>query len=282
MTSEGGIDDIFLTYNIIGEQKLEELRILSEKVRLSVVADSKQCVEGLAEVFKNANKQLCVFVECDTGAERCGVTNPFEACELAKHIHSKAGLLFGGLMTYPPAGQSNNVNSFLTDAKDLIEKQNISVDVVSIGGSPDMWNAGQIPIATEYRIGTYIFNDRSLIIRGVCEETDCALAVRSTVISTPTETRAVIDAGSKTLTSDLFGLAGYGYVINHPELDIYQLSEEHGIIRSKNPTGLKIGQVLTIIPNHACVVSNMASEVIFTRGRNYIKTQSVVARGTVW
>ena len=66
--------------------------------------------------------------------------------------------------------------------------------------------------------------------RGNCSEDNCALSVLATVISTPESHRAVIDAGSKILTSDLFGLKGYGYIIGYPKLVLSSLSEEHGVL----------------------------------------------------
>ena len=280
--SEGGISDIFITYNIIGQKKLMALKKLSKRANISVVADSMYCLEGLSRVFEDSEKKLRVLVECDTGAKRCGVISPSAALKLAKAISLNTNLIFGGLMTYPPISEPEKVNTFLTEAKQLIEKNRIVVETISIGGSPDMWKVEDIPIANEYRIGTYIFNDRSLLHRGVCEERDCALTVLTTVVSTPTDYRAIVDAGSKVLTSDLFGLADYGRVISQPHLKICQLTEEHGTITSDNPTGLKIGQQLKIIPNHACVVTNMLDSVIFVENETPIKHQKVIARGKVW
>ena len=281
MISEGGIDDILITFNIFGQKKLDRLRILSDKVKLSVVADNIQCIKGLSDTFKNQKSKLTVLVECDTGALRCGVVTPREACKLAKKISSLPGLSFGGLMTYPPISQSEKINNFLRKAKDLIEASGIPVPIISIGGSPNMWEVEKIPLGTEYRIGTYIYNDRSLMERGTCLESDCGLTVLATVISTPEPHRAVIDAGSKVLTSDLFGLKGHGYIIGFPKLSISNLSEEHGCIIGTGETGLKIGQKVRIIPNHACVVSNMMDEVMFIRGNTFVKKQPVVARGQV-
>ena len=115
-------------------------------------------------------------------------------------------------MTYPPISQAQKINSFLSDAKKVIEEKNITVNTVSIGGSPDMWKVQDIPIATEYRIGTYIFNDRSLVEKEICSDDKVALTVLATVVSTPTKNRAIIDAGSQVLTSDLFGLKDHGSV----------------------------------------------------------------------
>ena len=266
----------------IGQKKLMALKELFKKVSVSVVADSLFCIAGLSRAFEDSEKKIKVLVECDTGAERCGVTSPTTALKLAKVISSDTNLIFGGLMTYPPISEPEKVNTFLAEAKELIEKNGIKVETISIGGSPDMWRVEKMPIANEYRIGTYIFNDRSLLHRGVCEERDCALTVLATVVSTPTDYRAIVDAGSKVLTSDLFGLTNYGRVISQPHLNICQLTEEHGTIISDNPTGLKVGQKLQIIPNHACVVTNMLDSVIFVENETLIKHQKVIARGKVW
>lgn len=280
--SEGGINDVLITYNIFGKKKLRRLLALSRKVNLSVVVDNIQCIEGLSSVFRNAESTLRVLIECDTGAMRCGVVTPHEALDLAKVITRLPGIIFDGLMTYPPVSATYKVNNFLTKTKQLLESNNISVPKVSVGGSPDMWNAHKLSIATEYRIGTYIYNDRSLLERGICTEEDCALTVLATVVSTPAKNRAVIDAGSKALTSDLVNLIGHGYIVGYPNLNISTLSEEHGCITSEGPTELQVGQKLRIIPNHACVVSNMFDHVILKhKEKSYFK-QLVKARGKVW
>ncbi|MEE2809492.1 MAG: D-TA family PLP-dependent enzyme, partial [Pseudomonadota bacterium] len=121
-----------------------------------------------------------------------------------------------------------------------------------------------------------------LVTRGTCDWDDCALTVLATVVSTPSKTRAIIDAGSKVLTSDLLGLDGFGHVLGHPDLKIDQLSEEHGRITSDQPTGLEVGDQLRIVPNHACVVSNMLDHVTLMRGDEIIGTEPVAARGQVW
>ena len=280
--SEGGIDYILLTYNIIGEKKLSRLFTLAERVKLSVVADNLTCIVGLSGVFAKSDSELTVLVECDTGAMRCGVVNPQEALDLVIAIKGLPGINFGGLMTYPPIGKGDCVNKALLEIKRFLEDKEIDVPVVSVGGSTDMWNAGWISVATEYMIGTYIYNDKSLLQRGTCNLENCALTVLATVVSTPTSKRAVVDAGSKVLTSDLSGLVGYGHVVDFPNITISTLSEEHGCLKSVGPTGLSVGQKIRIIPNHACVVSNMADEVIFVRKEQVLSRQQVIARGKIW
>ena len=280
--SEGGIDDVLITYNIIGEKKLRALLDLAKRVKVSVVADSSFCVEGLSKTFKGAGEPISVLVECDTGANRCGVTSPHLACELAELINRSPGLIFGGLMTYPPTSQAQKINSFLSNAKKLIEAKNIAVNTISVGGSPDMWKVQDIPVATEYRIGTYIFNDRSLVEKEICSEDQVALTVLATVVSTPTKNRAIIDAGSKVLTTDLFGMKDHGRIVNFPDLRIVQLTEEHGTIVSDQNTNLEIGQKILIIPNHACVVTNMLDEVTVITAERNVGNMKIIGRGKVW
>jgi D-serine deaminase-like pyridoxal phosphate-dependent protein len=81
-----GIKDVLITYNILGAQKLQRLKALAERVRLTVVADNAETVEGLSQSFATAPAPLPVLVECDTGAERCGATTPQAANALARRI----------------------------------------------------------------------------------------------------------------------------------------------------------------------------------------------------
>ncbi|MBC2836675.1 D-TA family PLP-dependent enzyme [Paragemmobacter straminiformis] len=275
------IRDLLITYNILGDEKLDHLRKLARRVRLTVVADNATVVDGLSRAFAAEAEPLRVLVECNTGADRCGVATPDEACALGLHIAAAAGLRFQGLMTYPPVGGAASVQSFMTRAIALLADHGIAVETVSSGGTPSMAQAGEAPVATEYRPGTYAYNDRSLVARGVCDWEDCALTVLATVVSTPDPHRAIIDAGSKALTSDLLGLSGYGHVLGRPDITIDQLSEEHGRLVSALPIGLVVGQRIRIVPNHACVVTNLFDSVIAIDGPAAPRTLRVAARGKV-
>ncbi|WP_428523242.1 D-TA family PLP-dependent enzyme [Roseibium sp.] len=280
MITDGGIDDVLITFNVLGAEKLERLKALAGKVRLSVVADNTSTVKGLSDAFSDTASRLTVLVECDTGAERCGVTSPEAARDLAQIINQSPGLTFGGLMTYPPAGREAEVQDWLTKARDMIVADGLEVAVISNGGSPGMWQAEEVPVATEYRIGTYVYNDRSLVSRGVCDWGDCALTVLTTVVSVPAPDRAVIDAGTKVLTSDLLGLNGHGLVLGRPDITVDALSEEHGVLRAET-IGLEVGDRIRIVPNHVCVVSNMVDEVQLIRGEQALGPSPVSARGKV-
>ena len=276
----GGIDDVLITYNILGSTKLDRLRRLRAVARIAVVADNATVVEGLAAAF-GADEPLSVLVECDTGGGRCGVQTPDDARGLAGLIAAAPGLDFAGLMTYPAAGATREVQAWLSEAKRACEDAGLPVRTVSGGGSPGMWQAGDVPVLSEYRAGTYVYNDRSLVARGVCTLDDCALSVLATVISTPAPGRAVIDAGSKVLTTDLFGLEGHGHVLGHPAVAVASLSEEHAVLTGEALLPFTVGNKVRIVPNHACVVSNMVDEVVALRGGKVEGPIRVAARGCV-
>ena len=277
-----GCEDILITYNILGEAKLARLKRLAGEISLAVVADNDTVIDGLAATFAGAGPTLGVMVECETGAERCGVGDVSDVVRLARRIADADGLEFRGLMTYPPPGNLARVQSFFTRAKEACTSAGLDCPVISNGGSPDMWHVHEAPVVTEHRPGTYIYNDRKLITQGACRLEDCALTVLATVASTPAPDRAVIDAGSKVLTSDLSGLEHHGLVLDHPELVIARLTEEHGVIRAPSgATGLAVGDRVRIVPNHVCVVSNMLDTVVLHENGTVTGTTPVAARGRV-
>lgn len=282
--ADAGIDDILLTYHIIGSAKLARLKLLNDRIaRLTVVADSKMVIDGLAATF-DASHPLRVMVECDTGGKRCGVQDAQAAIELAEYITAAPGLEFVGLMTYPAPGGAEQVEKFLSTAMQGLTGKGIPCPVRSSGGSPDLYKAHLVPSATEHRAGTYIYNDRSMVRAGQCGSDDLAMTILATVISRPAADRAVLDSGSKALTSDLLGFSDYGQVQGAEGAQIVGLSEEHAVVDLTGHEGdfPAVGEVVRIVPNHTCVVSNLFDRMVFHRDGVVTRVEDVAARGMVW
>ena len=281
--ADAGLTDLLLTFNIIGAAKLKRLQALHDRVTIRTVADSLDCVAGLAGAFTNAERRLGVFVECDTGMGRCGVQSPAAALDLARQIIAAPGLDFAGLMTYPAAGKYREAAQWLADARNVFSTAGVNIPAITTGGTPDIWHMDEAArVATEYRPGTYIYMDRSQVAAGAASFDECALTVLATVVSRPTENRAIIDAGSKALTSDLLGLIGHGHVVEFPDAKITGLSEEHGTLDvSACASKPKIGDTIRIIPNHCCPVTNLFDQVHLIRNGELIQTMDVAARGRV-
>jgi D-serine deaminase-like pyridoxal phosphate-dependent protein len=254
---------------------------MAARINVSVTADSAYTVRGLSSAAQAAGLMMTVLVECDTGLHRCGVQSPQEAAELAHLIGSLPHLHFGGLMTFPvPAGEY--LDHFAREARSLLKDDGLQVERVTGGGTPGMWQAHTHPELTEYRAGIYVYGDRLSLRSGAVTLDTCALKIFSTVVSRPTGDRGVLDAGSKTLSSDLHDLDGYGYICEYPEAKINALSEEHGHVDfsacARKP---EIGERVSIIPNHCCTVTSLFDEIIGARDDRVEETWQVAARSTV-
>ncbi len=275
--AQAGIGDIFLPYNIVGPAKLERLMRLARRVTLSVTADSEFTVNGLSGAAQEAGLILPVLVEFETTSNRCGVQSPQEAADLARTISRSPGLHFGGLMTYPSIA---GTDQFVRQTKKLLAVDSIPVEQVSGGGTPRMWEAHKHTEVTEHRAGTYVYGDRNMINSGAMTLADCAFHVISTVISRPTADRGILDGGSKTFSSDRSESEGYGLILEYPEAVFYSLSEEHGHVDfSKCAQKPQIGERVTVIPNHCCVISNLFNRIAGVRQNEVEVVWPVAARG---
>ena len=125
----------------------------------------------------------------------------------------------------------------------------------------------------------YVFNDRLVMSSGGATREDCALRVVATVVARPAPDRLILDAGSKTLAKDTCPQGGFGEICGHPDLHLAGLSEEHGTVAAPGGTGLQIGDVVQIIPNHVCPVVNLADRLYGFRDGLLAEEIPVVARG---
>jgi D-serine deaminase-like pyridoxal phosphate-dependent protein len=282
--ADAGFDDILITYNIFGAEKEARIAALLQRspVQLTIAADNPVTLDGLSRAGVAAGRPVGVVIECDTGRKRAGVETPREAIALAKDAASRDGLIFKGLMLYPPEDGWAASQRFLDETLAGLYEAGLTADIISTGGSPNIPHAGKLKGATEHRPGTYIFNDRMQMKAGVASLDDCALKVYATVVSRGGPERGILDAGSKTLTSDTGGLDGHGYILEHPEAKIARFAEEHGFLDLSTCNNRPaVGDVVRIIPNHVCVVVNMVDRLIAVRGEEIMGEIAVAARGRI-
>ena len=278
--ADAGIDDILISYNLLGDEKMARLGALRSRINVTVAADNPVVVADLTKAAAAAGRSLPVVVECDTGRKRAGVETPSEAIELARVISTSPGLNFAGFMLYPTESGWPQAQTFFDEALAGVRALGLEPAIVSTGGSPNLKNLGQLSGATEHRPGTYIYNDRMQMAAGVATLDDGALHIYSTVVSRAAPERGILDAGSKTLTADSGGLDGFGLILEHPEAKIARFAEEHGFLDlARSNTRPNIGDVVRIVPNHVCVVVNMLDEVVMVRGDEIVGVLPVAARG---
>lgn len=233
-----------------------------------------------AEAGSNAGKVVDVLIECDTGRKRAGVETAREAIQLAEVVKNDSHLSFRGLLFYPTEQSWPETQNFLDEVREGLAGLGLAPEIISTGGTPNLVNVGSLDGATEHRAGTYIFNDRMMMACGAAGLDDCALAVFSTVVSRAGPERGILDAGSKTLTSDIGTLDGHGLILEHPEARIKGFAEEHGFLDlSACNARPEVGDIVRVIPNHVCVVVNMVDRLIAVRGERVVEVLDVAARG---
>ena len=299
--ADGGLDDILIANQVVGEEKIRRLVDLSERVRLGVLVDSRDGVEMLDRTFSAAGATLDVLIEIDTGKGRCGLSDVDEIGELADAVRDSASLRLRGVETHEghvPAGATSAgqmekravaAGRRVVEVTESLRGSGHVIEEISVGSTPAApWTASVAGI-TEMRPGTYIFNDVNQMAIDQATPGTCALSVLATVISRPAADRAVVDAGSKSLFAEparrgfaLNDYEGFGYIRQAPTARIVNLSEEHGVVEL--PAGVqfpKIGEQVEIIPNHVCPAVNLHEEFYLVDGDDVIEVWPIAARGKV-
>jgi D-serine deaminase-like pyridoxal phosphate-dependent protein len=291
--ADAGIDDILLAYPVFGRSKLARLAALARERKILVAVDSAITAEAISDAVSDSSK-IRLLVEFDSGMRRCGVGSAAEADTLAQAISRMPRVEFTGITTYPghiwaePADQGGalaELSSLIRDIKERLAKSGLECEIVSAGSTPAAKNSHLVDGLTEIRPGTYVFNDRNTAGVGACSWDDCALRILVTVVSTAVKGRAIVDGGSKTFSGDrwLSGeKTGFGRVVEHPDIEFTSMSEEHGHVDlGSSNYAPKIGDRLSIIPNHVCASVNMHDSIYFHRN-GYVEGQwSVLGRGKV-
>ncbi|MEM7424526.1 MAG: D-TA family PLP-dependent enzyme [Pseudomonadota bacterium] len=277
-----GLDNILISYNLLGAEKMGRLGTLARDIDITVTADNPVVVAGLPEAARIAGRPVNVAVECDTGMKRAGVETAAEAITLARDIAARPELNFRGFMFYPTTEAWPQTQAFFDEASAGLAESGLEAEIVSTGGTPNLTNLGRLDGATEHRSGTSIFNDRMMMACGAATLDDCALEIYATVVSRAGPERGILDSGSKTLTSDTGGLDGFGYIREYPDARIKGFSEEHGFLDlSACEAKPEVGEIVRVIPNHVCVVVNMVDRLIGVRDGKIVEELPVVARGKI-
>src|SRR6202161_4280945 len=146
--AEAGIDDILISYNLIGDEKMARLAALRAKTHMTVPADNSTVIAGLPQAAAASGRPLSVVVECDTGRKRGGVETPAEAIALAGESAGLKGHTFGGFMLYPTETGWADAQRFYDEALAGIRALGLDAAMVSTGGTPHLENGGELQGAT--------------------------------------------------------------------------------------------------------------------------------------
>jgi D-serine deaminase-like pyridoxal phosphate-dependent protein len=287
-----GFDDLFLAFPVVGADKGRRLLALADRVRLAVGVDSVEGARTLAGVFHDASRTLDVMLKVDVGFRRVGV-EPAAASDCARRIADLPGLRLRGVFTFAGHSYSGETpgavadvgraeGEILSGVGQALARDGLGPLEVSVGSTPTARHAMTVAGVTECRPGNYVYNDASQVSLGTCGLDDCGLTVAATVVSVPAPDRAVLDAGSKTLSTDPLRprAEGYGWILGGKSR-LARLSEEHGVVDVAPGETFRVGQRVRVLPNHSCVVANLHDFVTAVRGDRVEGRLRVAARGCV-
>lgn len=294
---EAGVKSVILAYPIIGKEKLNRLIRLTQRAEVFCSIDSLEAARLLNEKALGEGMVFDCIIIIDSGLKRLGIQTG-ELRELCNKLKDLKGIRIVGVAThgghvYGATDRAGVLKAATEELEAIQEAAGILMELgikpvfSAIGSTPTVKAIDGFELIKQIRPGNYVFYDAVQVALGVVPADRCALSVLATVLSVPEAGRAVMDAGSKILCLDAGAhgndnIKGYGIVKERPEVLVKGLSEELGrLVYDSTREELKVGDVLEIIPNHACTVVNMVDKLYGIRNGIVEMEIEVTARGAV-
>ena len=291
----GGVPDVLVTNEIVGRQKLRRLAALGHLARIAVCADDAGQIAALEGAAAEVGITLPVYVEVNMGGNRCGVEPGDPALDLARLVAEAPHLSFAGLQAYHGSAQHlrgwEERRQAIAQAadkagrtRDLLERSGIPCRVVTGAGTGSFEFESASGVYNELQCGSYIFMDadygRNLDRDGApVSSFEPSLFVWATVMSRPTEERAIVDAGLKALAFD----SGPPIVWDEPAASYERASDEHGRLAVTAATNrLFIGDKIRLVPGHCDPTVNLYDWYVGIRGNRVEAIWPITARGAVY
>ena len=268
--ADAGIDDIYVSNQIVDARKLERVAQLARRVRLALAVDHALGIERLADAVQRAGSRLAVYVEIDVGQGRCGAL-PRDAAALAARVLAR-GLSFAGLQAYHGGAQHVRAPAERKAAIDIalarvhealagLHAARVECPLVSGAGTGSFVFEAASRAWGELQAGSYVFMDRDYADNDAAPGAPAfehALFVKSQVVSR-SASHAVIDAGHKSHAIDS-GSPG----VHGRDLGYANGGDEHGILRGAPLPAL--GETVWLVPGHCDPTVNLHDHYVCLRG----------------
>ena len=292
--AESGIRNILITTEVVGPEKIGRLLgVLERAPETLVVVDNPDNVRELGQAMARAGKVLNVLVDVDVGGRRTGAQPGEPAVHVARMVTLETALNLRGLQGY--AGHCAHVPGYanrrktshrwmnrLMKTRDLFEKNELPVEIVS-GGSSGTFNIDcDLKGLTELQSGSYCVMDldyRKIGGKGGGDYDDfeMALTVLTTVISVPTREMAMVDGGLKAFSTDKPFVPE---AVECPGVTYSWAGDEHGRLTVSEEGRLPaLGQLIEFFPPHCDPTINLYDRIYAMRGPKVEAIWDIAARG---
>ncbi len=274
----GGMDTVLLAHQPVGPAKVGFV-VDHAAEGLLVALDSVPVAGPLAQQAVAAGRTVDFLLEVNTGHARAGV-DPEDAARVAAELTVLPGVRLRGVMTHEghlathgsdraaleAAGRA--AAALLVEVSRELRDAGHDMSIVSTGSTPGLTSAARMAGLTEARPGTYVYFDANQVRLGSATLAECALTVLARVVSVERSGTAIIDAGLKAMSSDaLTPDNGAGLVCAPtgeplPDVTFPAANEEHGFLTGDGTRDLRVGDLVRVVPNHACGTVNMWSNAL--------------------
>ena len=278
---KSGFEDITYAFPITANKLAEAAELTTKLNVFNILLDQLQTFSAVEAYGREHGITFNVFLKVDCGYHRAGVDpSKRESVKLARNLADSDFVEFKGILTH--AGHSYHCHNPAEVIKIAEQERNVMAQfagrlrddgiifkTISIGSTPTAVHAPGWQGIDEIRPGNYVFFDKFQADIGSCQSEDVAATVLTTVVAHyPDHNQMLIDAGALALSKDLGAdhlenEIAYGGVWGHPELRLFSISQEHGLITSDDPIAFQkfpIGSLLQIIPNHSCLTAALFPE----------------------
>ena len=255
-----GFEDLLIANQVVGAPKIERLVRLAEKTDVKVAVDDLETTRAMAEAAAAAGVTIGVVVEVDIGMGRCGVAPGETTLRLVEAIAELPGIRFDGIQAFEGhlvytndrrerSERARQDMRLAVETRSLLERHGIPVRILTGGSSATYDATGTLEGVDEIQAGSYATMDWRYA--ELVPEFAIALSVLARVISRRGD-RAVLDVGLKGAGCEF----GPPRILEAPHAKIpHFLSEEHCVV--ENAPGWRIGQVVRLLPSHACTTCNL-------------------------
>jgi D-serine deaminase-like pyridoxal phosphate-dependent protein len=285
--AQAGIRDVLIANQVVGASKLARLARLCHHADPIVAADCEEHVKALDLAAQAAGTHVRVVVEVNIAMNRAGAEPGEPVVALAKQIASCGGLRFAGLMAWeggriaeirdPENKRARIVEAVgkLTGSADRCRAAGLPVEIVSCGGTGTYWITAALPGVTEVQAGGGIFCDMHYRNDyGVQHE--YALSILTTVVSRPTPTRIICDAGWKTMAQQP-ALPAPKHL---GEIRAIKLSAEHTTIELAAPSAVPtVGDRVEFVAGYSDSTVFLHDYLYATRKGNVETIWPILGRG---
>jgi D-serine deaminase-like pyridoxal phosphate-dependent protein len=282
-----GINDLLITNEVVGARKIRKMIGLRRHAPgLMVCVDNIDNARATSEEALRKGVKMAVLVDVNVGQNRCGVEPGKPAVELAKGSSKLRGLEFKGIQVYNGRLQMldqwedteaknraiDHSNELTVMTREAIEDAGMDVKYVSGAGTGTYQQ--QYEFMTEVQAGSYPLMDWRYHISA--PEFDRALSVLTTVISTPSREKAVVDCGYKCASTD----SGMPIVKDVEGVEYRTAGDEHGILSiQESSTKIKLGDKVELYPSHCDTTINLYDKYYGMRDGEVEIIWDIVARG---